>query len=55
MTQQLESRMESYRFGMKEEALLEEIGFYSQSIEHVDQKLLTSPITRMQKGQAISE
>ncbi|KGA25235.1 hypothetical protein AO825_14010 [Pectobacterium brasiliense] len=55
VTQQLESRMESYRFDMKEEALLQEIRLYSESIKNVDQKLLTSPITRMKKGQALRE
>ncbi|MGI8471070.1 hypothetical protein [Pectobacterium brasiliense] len=53
VTQQLESRMESYLFDMKKEALLEEIGLYSQSIKNVDQKLLTSPITRMKKAEAL--
>ncbi|WP_409161361.1 hypothetical protein [Pectobacterium sp. B2J-2] len=55
VTQQLESRMESYRFDMKEEPLLQEIRLYSESIKNVDQKLLTSPITRMKKGQALRE
>ncbi|MBN3136134.1 hypothetical protein [Pectobacterium punjabense] len=53
VTQQLESRMESYRFDMKEEALLQEIRLYSQPIKNVSEELLTSRIRRMQKGQAI--
>ncbi|EJS94392.1 hypothetical protein [Pectobacterium wasabiae] len=38
---------------MKEEALLQEIRLYSESIKNVDQKLLTSPITRMKKAEAL--
>lgn len=55
VTQQLESRMESYRFDMKEEALLQEIGLYSPTLQNISEALLTSPIKRMQKGQAIRE
>ncbi|WP_233973619.1 hypothetical protein [Pectobacterium versatile] len=53
VTQQLESRMESYRFDMKEEALLQEIGLYSPTLQNISEALLTSPIKRMQKGQSI--
>ncbi|MFJ5333813.1 hypothetical protein ACRQTN_03825 [Pectobacterium brasiliense] len=53
VTQQLESRMESYLFDMKEEPLLQEIRLYSQPIKNVSEELLTSRIRRMQKGQAI--
>ncbi|MBN3125719.1 MULTISPECIES: hypothetical protein [Pectobacterium] len=53
VTQQLESRMESYRFDMKEEALLQEIGLYSPTLQNISEALLISPIKRMQKGQAI--
>ncbi|MER3384069.1 hypothetical protein [Pectobacterium aroidearum] len=53
VAQQLESRMENYRFNMKEEPLLQEIRLYSESIKNVDPKLLTSPITRMKKAEAL--
>ncbi|MCA5933477.1 hypothetical protein LET06_21345 [Pectobacterium versatile] len=53
VTQQLESRIESYRFDMKEEALLQEIGLYSPTLQNISEALLTSPIKRMQKGQSI--
>ncbi|MBE5214459.1 hypothetical protein IG605_015585 [Pectobacterium quasiaquaticum] len=55
VTQQLESRMESYRFDMKKEALLQEIGLYSPTLQNISEALLASPIKRMQKGQAIRE
>ncbi|MCL6362505.1 hypothetical protein EXT49_21055 [Pectobacterium polaris] len=53
--QQLVTRMDNYRFDMKEEALLQEIGLYSPTLPNISESLLTSPIKRMQKGQAIRE
>ncbi|KHT16719.1 hypothetical protein [Pectobacterium carotovorum] len=53
--QQLVTRMDNYRFDMKEEALLQEIGLYSPTLPNISETLLTSPIKRMQKGRAIRE
>ncbi|MFE8114991.1 hypothetical protein [Brenneria goodwinii] len=53
--QQLITRMDNYRFDMKEEELLQEIGLYSPDIPNISEELLISPMKRMQKGLALRE